>query len=805
MADHPRICDMLLQWEEAKAVGKRLSAEELCALEPELTAALRYRIEKLEAVDQMLDGPPEASSAQTLVGVEPADLEENFSQRQWQPPGYEIIGDLGRGGMGVVYKARQLGLDRLVALKTIPATALPGPHALARFDIEARAVARLRHPHIVQIYDVGNHAGCPYFSLEYMDGGNLSRRLDRKPLEVRVAARVAEVLARAIHYAHTRGIVHRDLKPSNVLMFQTESGPDLTTVKLSDFGLARLLVQESSSHLTQTGTTLGTPSYMAPEQAQGQVNAIGPATDVYGLGAVLYEMLCGEPPFHADSDWMTIHQVVTVAPEPVHAARPECPPSLEAICLRCLAKDPAERYASAEALANDLRRFLDGVPIRTPLQSPLSRRAWMAATATFAIGSVGAAAAVRLVRRLAPIDVGVIQSQTEFLGDTGQAVINATLFAIDEINRSGGVLGRSLRALVSDGHSDEVVFAREARRLLAEEEVSVLFACLTSTHRRAVEPVVEEYGRLLVYPGESEGLEQSPNVICLGPLPNQHVLPAVGWFRSVLGKRRFFLVGSDTVYARSVRAILGDYAPSLSVELVGDSFVTPTDVVGWAVRTVDQIAAMKPDAIVSLIQGKANLAFIHRLRTRNITPARIPTLSCTFSEHDLRNILRQMAGDYLCGHYYQCLETRENKRFLARTAQDPRLSNTPVVSDGMVAAYMGVRLWASAVTRAGTFEDVAAVRRAIDTLTLPGPGGPVKIDPAVQCDAKYARVAQVGDEGEITIRWSSEAPVKPIAYPPTRTRAEWEKLIQALHARWGGHWSMRRPALSSGPDSLPAP
>ncbi len=693
--------------------------------------------------------------------------------------------------MGVVYKARQVGLDRLVALKTIPASSLAGSSALARFDIEARAVARLRHPHIVQIYEVGSHAGCPYFSLEYMDGGSLARFLNKKPIAVKLAARVAELLARAIHYAHTRGIVHRDLKPSNVLLYQGVSGPDLTTVKIGDFGLARLLSQVSTPQLTRTGTTLGTPSYMAPEQAQGKGKTIGPATDVYGLGAVLYEMLCGQPPFRADSDWMTIHQVVTGALEPIHSARPECPKALEAICLRCLAKDPAERYATAEALANDLRRFLDGQPILTPLSDRYSRRAWLAVTAACAVGSVGATAAVRLAQRMAPIKVGVIQSQTEFMGDTGQAVINATLFAIDEINRSGGVLGRQLAPRVGDGQSDELVFVREARRLLDDEAVSVLFACLTSTHRRAVEPVVREYGRLLVYPGESEGLEESPHVICLGPLPNQHILPGVGWFRNTLGKRRFYFVGSDTVYVRAVRAILGDFAPSLAVELVGESYVNPGDVVGWAVQTVRQIESIEPDAIVTLLQGKANLPFIHRLRTRGISPARIPTLSCTFTEHDLRNILGQMAGDYLCGHYYQSLKTRENARFLARMAEDPRLSDVSFVSDAMVAAYMGVHLWGAAVSRAGTFEDLAAVRRAMVASSLPGPGGPVRIDPTVLCDAKYTRVAQVGQDRGIAILWSSPTPWQPIAYPATRTRAQWDELIRGLHARWGGHWSNR--------------
>jgi urea transport system substrate-binding protein len=694
----------------------------------------------------------------------------------------------------------------VVGLKTIPASSLAGPSALARFDIEARAVARLQHPHIVQIYEVGSHAGCPFFSLEYMDGGSLARRLDGKPLDVRAAAGVVELLARTVHYAHSRGIVHRDLKPSNILTARTERGPDLATVKIADFGLARLLVQGGSSSLTETGTTLGTPSYMAPEQAQGRIAAIGPATDVYGLGALLYEMLCGQPPFRTDSDWMTIHQVITNAPDPVRSTRSDCPRPLEAICLRCLAKDPAGRYPSAEALANDLRRFLDGQPIETPLQpgsaARSTRRAWLAGAAAAAAVSLGAAAVVRAARGRAPIDAGVLQSQTEFMGDTGQAVINATLFAIDEINRAGGLLGRAVRPRVGDGQSDELVFASEAQRLLADEGVCVLFACLTSSHRRAVEPIVRAHNRLLVYPGESEGLEDAPHVVCLGPLANQHVLPAVGWFRKALGKRRFFVAGSDNIYARAVRAILGDAAGPLDVEIVGDSYVNPIDVVGWTVKTVQQIKEIAPDAVVTLIQGKANLAFIHRLRSPGVGLKGVPTLSCTFTEHDLRNILRQMAGDYLCGHYYQSLGTRENQRFLARLAADPRFGPDVVVSDAMVAAYMGVRLWAAAVRRAGTFEDLPAIRQAMTAIApLPGPSGPVRIDPAAYCDAKYARVARVGDDRSINILWSSPNPEKPVVYPATRSRARWDELIEGFHAAWGGHWS-KRAAIASGWEDL---
>ena len=236
-----------------------------------------------------------------------------------------------------------------------------------------------------------------------------------------------------------------------------------------------------------------------------------------------------------------------------------------------------------------------------------------------------------------------------------------------------------------------------------------------------------------------------------------------------------------------MRAILGDAALALGIELIGESYVVSGDVLGWVMDAVREIEARRPDAIVNLIQGEANLAFIHRLRARGITPAQIPTLSCCFTEFDLRYILKEMAGDYLCGHYDQSLPTPENARFLARLALDPRIGANPVVSGAMVAAYAGVQLWARAVERGGqrALDDLSAVRTAMTAVTLSGPGGPVKIDPVVQCDAKYARVAQVEREREIAIVWSSPAPIPPIAYPATRTRDEWDKLILSLREALG--------------------
>jgi tetratricopeptide (TPR) repeat protein len=269
-------------------------------------------------------------------------------------PGYEILGELGRGGMGVVYKARQVSLDRLVALKMVLAGAHAGPDALARFRAEAEAVARLQHPNIVQVYEIGASAGVPYFSLEFVEGGALDRRLDGTPRPPADAARLVETLARAVQEAHARGIVHRDLKPANVLV--SADG----TPKIADFGLAKRLDAEGNQ--TRSGAVLGTPSYMAPEQAGGK-SIVGPAADIYSLGAVLYELLTGRPPFKAASALDTV--LLVVSEEPVAPSRvvPRLPRDLETVCLKCLEKDPARRYASAAALAEDLHRFLAGEPI----------------------------------------------------------------------------------------------------------------------------------------------------------------------------------------------------------------------------------------------------------------------------------------------------------------------------------------------------------------------------------------------------------------------------------------------------------
>ncbi len=297
-------------------------------------------------------------------------------------PGYELLGELGRGGMGVVYRARQKGLNRLVALKMVLAGEYAGAGERGRFRSEAEAVARLQHPNIVQIHEVGEAGGRPFFALEFVAGGSLADRLGGQPQPAWPAAGLVETLARAVHHAHERGIVHRDLKPANILLqlsdckFKILDLPEEAFAsgksrilnlqseipKVTDFGLAKRL--DGATGPTQTGAVLGTPSYMAPEQAEGRGREVGPATDVYALGAILYELLTGRPPFKAETAYDTILQVVRQDPVPPRLLRPNLPRDLETICLKCLRKEPPRRYASALALADDLRRFQAGEPIQ---------------------------------------------------------------------------------------------------------------------------------------------------------------------------------------------------------------------------------------------------------------------------------------------------------------------------------------------------------------------------------------------------------------------------------------------------------
>ncbi|MFO0866886.1 MAG: serine/threonine-protein kinase [Gemmataceae bacterium] len=277
---------------------------------------------------------------------------------------YELLREIGRGGMGVVYLARHLRLNRTVALKMILGGALAAKDHLQRFETEAAAAAQLQHPGIVALYEVAAAEEQPFFSMEYVSGSSLAQLTHVGPLPSKRAASIVENMAKAVHYAHSKGILHRDLKPANVLLDEND------LPKIADFGLAKLMSTDSGQ--TRTGAIIGTPSYMAPEQAQSSRD-LGPASDVYSLGAILYELLTGRPPFQGETPLATLALVEKQDPVSIRLLNPAVDVDLETVCIKCLEKDPARRYASAQALADDLRRWRHGEPIHARRSGPIGR------------------------------------------------------------------------------------------------------------------------------------------------------------------------------------------------------------------------------------------------------------------------------------------------------------------------------------------------------------------------------------------------------------------------------------------------
>lgn len=327
-----------------KMVETDATPETVCADHPELLFVVKKRWQMMLRVEADLnelfpypDEPlPQVTDRATLPKI----------------PGYEVDEVLGHGGMGIVFGAWHLRLNRRVALKMGLMGAFAGLRERDRFQREAEAVAKLRHPNVVQIYDVGDSEGRPYFTMEFVDGGSLAQKLSGTPLQPHEAARLVAILAGAVQAAHSCGIVHRDLKPANVLL--TSDG----TPKITDFGLARSV--DDGAGLTLTGIALGTPSYMAPEQARGHGDALGPSADVYALGAILYESLTGRPPFRGATPAETVQQVMEQDPVPPSRLNPGIPRDLQTVCLKCLQKNPRSRYSSATALQDELNRFLHG-------------------------------------------------------------------------------------------------------------------------------------------------------------------------------------------------------------------------------------------------------------------------------------------------------------------------------------------------------------------------------------------------------------------------------------------------------------
>jgi WD40 repeat protein/tRNA A-37 threonylcarbamoyl transferase component Bud32 len=362
--------EVLKEYMERLDRGEGADREQLLARHPELAEALRSYFAGVDEVARLARPAPEEAPRPSLARTSPEP-----GQPAEPPPAdgkarivgdYELLEKIGQGGMGVIYKARQRSLQRLVALKMIRTDRLASPVDVLRFRSEAEAVASLDHPNVVPIYEVGEHEGEHYFSMKLIEGGSLARHLPRLARDLTASAGLLAAVARAVHYAHQRGLLHRDLKPANILL-DARGQPHVT-----DFGLVkRLGLKPEEASLTQRGVIVGTPDYMAPEQAQGAPDGVSTAADVYSLGAILYELLTGRPPFDAETPLDTLLQLLEREPARPRSLNRQVDRDLEKVCLKCLEKDPAKRYSSAEALADDLERWRKGEPVQA---RPASRR-----------------------------------------------------------------------------------------------------------------------------------------------------------------------------------------------------------------------------------------------------------------------------------------------------------------------------------------------------------------------------------------------------------------------------------------------
>jgi len=377
------------------------------------------------------------------------------------------------------------------------------------------------------------------------------------------------------------------------------------------------------------------------------------------------------------------------------------------------------------------------------------------------------------------IRIGILHSLSGTMAFSEASVVDATLFAIEEINASGGLLGKRIEPVIADGKSDWPTFAREAERLIAQEKVDVLFGCWTSASRKAVKPVVEKHRHLLFNPVQHEGLESSPHIIYGGQSANQQVIPAVNWSLQYLG-RRFYLIGSDYVFPRAVNAIVRDQLRAVQAEIAGESYL-PLGSRDVAALVAD-IRASRPDVIINSINGDSNIAFFKALRSAGITT---PVMSFSISEVEVQQLGDLAEGSYAAWSYFQSLKNPENAAFVPRFRE--RFGAGRVINDPMMTAYVNVWLWAQSVRQAGS-SDPQAVLGQIGKQKRLTPAGMVQVDHQNHHLWKKSRIGRVMANGQFDVVWESEQAIEPVPFPSSRTPAEWTNWLQRLYTSWAGHW-----------------
>ena len=381
------------------------------------------------------------------------------------------------------------------------------------------------------------------------------------------------------------------------------------------------------------------------------------------------------------------------------------------------------------------------------------------------------------------IKIGVMHSLTGTMAISEQGMVDAVLLAVEEINQKGGLLGRKIKPIVKDGQSEPEQFAKIATSLIKKDKVDVVFGCWTSSCRKSVLPIFEHHDHLLYYPLQYEGIESSKNIIYLGAVPNQQIIPALEWALSKYGKR-IYLIGSDYVYPHTANEIIKDQTKKWRGKIVGETYI-PLGSHDFAAAIAD-IKNVKPNVIFSTVNGASNLSFFKALRANKIFSEDIPTFSFSISEDELTKFENiEMAGDYLVWNYLQGLDNKLNQAFVKRFKD--RYGKNRSIGSPMVTAYMGVHLWAKAVERAGS-SNVNKVKQTAIDLSIQGPGGMIYIEKKTQHTWMPIHIAKINKQNRLQSVWFSKVPIAPKPYPDSRTVEEWTQYINNLQKSWGGHW-----------------
>lgn len=757
---------------------------------------------------------PEADSAEKPVDpglsppkeeTRPVDSAVGPTAELGAPPShigkYRIDGVLGQGGMGVVYLAHDPLIDREVAIKLLPPHVSRDRVALQRFQQEARAVGKLNHPNTVAIYELNEDASGTYLVLELVRGESMADLIARQgPFPWREATRFIADICKGLAAAHQAGLIHRDIKPANLM--RTKSGG----AKILDFGIAKLTDNQTPA-LTDPSHCIGTPHFMSPEQCQAK--PLDARSDIYSLGATYFALLTGKGPFENINSVVQVLYAHVSTPVPnVAELAPGIPPACAKIIERAMAKEPDDRYPDAKSMLADLEAVLDDPTFRVRGWRKLgTRRQFLGAGAALSGAALGggwwlwprirfsgleSGASAIPTPTGPPIRVGILHSISGSLSSSGRPVGEATALAIEEINQAGGLLGSPIKAIQKDAESNGDIAALRADELIREQEVVAIFGPWTSVARKTLLPNLEADGGLLVYPLEFEGLELSPNVIYTGLAPNQQIIPAIRYAYTTLEKRRFFLVGSDYVFPRAANEIARPVIEGLQAKVVGEEYLPLGEL--NTEPLVKKILKANPDVILNTINGDTNRSFFRALKSAGNNADERPVFSTSVDEQEIRNIgPADAVGHYCVWSFFQSLPGSASQSFVRRFRD--RYGSERVVTDPMESGYIGVKLWAQAVEAAGTTDPVA-VRRAMLGSSIDAPEGPVSVDPSSGYCSKVVRFGKILPDGQFEILNGYESPIKPVPFPPSKTRAEWDKFLRGLFEGWGRRWAAPVPKIS---------